>query len=139
MDAIYHTRVTAAGGRDGRVVSEDGVLQVEVRLPREMGGAGGSYTNPEQLFAAGYAACFDSALKFVARSQKVKIDSRVTAAVGLRASQTKSLDLCVELEVEITGVDSDTAHKLLAMAHATCPYSRAIQNNVDVSLNLILR
>lgn len=137
MNPIYSTRVTATGGRDGKVVSEDGVLQVEVRIPKEMGGAGGAYTNPEQLFAAGYAACFDSALNFVALKQKIKIQSSITATVSLNTSETGGFDLSVVLEAAIQGVDRDTALNLLEQAHATCPYSRATRNNVDVQVKLL--
>ena len=137
MDAIYKTKATATGGRDGKVVTEDGILQLDVRIPKEMGGAGGAYTNPEQLFAAGYAACYDSALNFVARSQKIKINSMVTSTVGLKMSTPGSIDLVVALDVEVGGVDRETAQKLLEQAHATCPYSKAIRNNVDVQVNLI--
>jgi lipoyl-dependent peroxiredoxin len=137
MNPIYSTRVTATGGRDGKVVSEDGVLQVEVRVPKEMGGAGGSYTNPEQLFAAGYAACFDSALNFVALKQKLRIQSSITATVTLNTTESGAFELSVLLEASIEGVDRETAQKLLEQAHATCPYSRATRNNVDVQVKLL--
>lgn len=136
MNPIYSTTVTATGGRDGKVTSADGVLQVEVRIPKEMGGAGGAYTNPEQLFAAGYAACFDSALNFVALKQKIRIQSSITATVSLNTSDSGGFDLSVLLEAAIVGVDRETAQKLLEQAHATCPYSRATRTNVDVQLKL---
>jgi Ohr subfamily peroxiredoxin len=138
MSLLFTTRVTATGGRDGRVTSEDGVLDFEVRLPKELGGKGGAYTNPEQLFAAGYAACFDSSIAFVARSQKLKLTSRVTAAVGLQRSTEAALDLAVSLDVQINGVDRETAERVLQMAHAVCPYSRAIHQSVDVKVNLLV-
>ena len=137
MNPIYETSVTASGGRDGKVTSQDGVLQLEVRVPKEMKGAGGPYTNPEQLFAAGYAACFDSALNFAARSEKTKIDSQVTANVGLNMAGLSGFELAVTLNVHIEGVDDVTARHLLEKAHETCPYSKAIRNNVDVHVNLV--
>jgi len=137
MNIIYQTKATATGGRDGNVKSDDGVLDLEVRVPSSMGGAGGAYTNPEQLFAAGYAACFDSALNHVARTQKLTIHSKVTATVGLQMSATDGFGICVTMDVEINGVDKSTAHELLEKAHATCPYSKAIRNNVDVQVNLV--
>ena len=137
MSNLFTTRVTATGGRDGQVKSEDGVLDLEVRLPKELGGKGGAYTNPEQLFAAGYAACFDSSIAFVARSQKLNLTSSVTAAVGLQRSET-GLDLAVTLDVQINGVDQETAERVLQLAHAACPYSRAIHKTVDVKVNLVV-
>lgn len=137
MKIIYQTTVNATGGRDGHVASEDGVLTLDVRVPQEMGGPVGGFTNPEQLFAAGYAACFDSALNLVARQQKLKINSSVSATVGLQMAVPTSFNLAVSLAVRIEGVEQATAQELLAKAHATCPYSKAIRNNVEVSLTLI--
>ena len=137
MNTIYQTKVVATGGRDGKVASEDGVLNLDVRVPNTMGGAGGAYTNPEQLFAAGYAACFDSALNHIARLERKKIQSKVTATVGLQMSQTDGFNIVVSMDVEIAGVEKSIAQELLAQAHATCPYSKAIRNNVEVTLNLV--
>lgn len=137
-DALFTTRVTANGGREGKVTSEDGILAMEVRLPKELGGKGGPYTNPEQLFAAGYAACFDSSIIFASRMQKLTLKSEVTAEVGLKRSDA-GLDLVVTLNVQIEGVDQATAERVLEAAHATCPYSRAIHNNVDVKINLLVK
>ncbi|MDJ1479062.1 organic hydroperoxide resistance protein [Cytophagaceae bacterium YF14B1] len=136
MKTIYETKATATGGRNGKVSTEDGILNLEVRMPNSMGGNGGNYTNPEQLFAAGYAACFDSALQFVARSQKLRIESQVTATVGLQSSETEGITLVAALEADIQGVDREVAQQLLEKAHATCPYSRAIHSNVNVSVTL---
>jgi Ohr subfamily peroxiredoxin len=111
---------------------------MDVRLPKELGGKGGAYTNPEQLFAAGYAACFDSSILFAARMQKLTLTSSVEATVGLKRGET-GLELVVTLNVEIEGVDRETAARVLEMAHTTCPYSRAIRNNVDVTLNLLVK
>lgn len=137
MKPVYETTVTASGGRDGRVVSKDGVIDLEVRTPKEMRGPGGAYTNPEQLFAAGYAACFDSALNFVARTDRKKITSQVTATVGLKLAGLSGFELVVTLDVLVEGVDRDTALKLLEKAHKTCPYSKALRKNVEVKVNLV--
>ena len=137
MKPLYQTSVTASGGRNGRVKSHDGVIDLEVRLPKELKGEGGPYTNPEQLFAAGYAACFDSALNLVARLERKKITSQITATVGLKLAGLSGMDLVVTLDAKIEGVDAETAHKLLEKAHKTCPYSKAISNNVDVKINLL--
>ncbi|UHG93083.1 organic hydroperoxide resistance protein [Spirosoma oryzicola] len=137
MKTVYQTTVKAVGGRDGQVASEDGVLTLDVRVPQSMGGPAGSFTNPEQLFAAGYAACFDSALNLVARQQKLKINSTVSATVGLQMTDPTNFNLAVELAVQIEGPDKATAQALLEKAHATCPYSKAIHNNVQVNLQLI--
>ncbi|MEA5078880.1 MAG: organic hydroperoxide resistance protein [Anaerolineaceae bacterium] len=137
MKPIYQTTVVAKGGRDGHVRSTDGVLDLDVRVPRELRGQGGAFTNPEQLFAAGYAACFDSALNHVARTEREDISSEVTATVGLKLDGLSGFELAVTLDVKISGVDKATAEKLLEKAHQTCPYSKAIHNNVDVKLNLI--
>lgn len=136
MGNLFATSVTATGGRDGKVSSEDGILELEVRLPKELGGRGGPHTNPEQLFAAGYAACFDSSIGYIARMQKLDLTSRVTATVGLQRSAAQTLDLTVVLAVQIDGVDQATAEHVLELAHTTCPYSRAIRNNVDVQISL---
>jgi len=137
MKPIYQTTVVAKGGRDGHVRSTDGVLDLDVRVPKELKGQGGSFTNPEQLFAAGYAACFDSALNHVARTEREDISSEVTATVGLKLDGLSGFELAVTLDVKINGVDKATAERLLEKAHQTCPYSKAIHNNVDVKLNLI--
>lgn len=138
MSPFFTTRVSASGGREGRVTSEDGVLDLEVRMPKELGGKGGAYTNPEQLFAAGYAACFDSSINFAARMQRITLTSRVTAEVGLSRSEAGPFDLTVKLDVEISGVDRKTAEAVLQVAHSICPYSRAIHNTVDVQINLVM-
>jgi lipoyl-dependent peroxiredoxin len=136
MSILFATKVSATGGRDGKVTSDDGILALDVRLPKELGGRGGAYTNPEQLFAAGYAACFDSSITYAARVLRLNLTSQVTATVGLQRSESSTLDLTVILDVQIDGVNREIAERVLEMAHATCPYSRAIRNNVDVSLNL---
>ncbi|UJP63356.1 organic hydroperoxide resistance protein [Mongoliitalea daihaiensis] len=136
MQKLYETSATAVGGRNGSVKSSDGVLELDVRLPKVFGGQGGSYTNPEQLFAAGYAACFDNALNFIAKSQRLAISSKVTAHVALIQGTPTAWDLAVTLDVEINGLEESEAQKLMEQAHDSCPYSRAIQGNVQVTLNL---
>ena len=138
MKEVYKTTVSATGGRNGLIKSEDGVLEFEVRIPKEMGGAGGRFSNPEQLFAAGYAACFDSALNFVALQEKIRLkDTKVTATVGLLSSELGGFNLTVTLDVNIPGIERTVAQGLLEKAHATCPYSKAISNNVEASVNLV--
>lgn len=137
MKPLFTTSVTATGGRNGKVTSQDGVLQMEVRMPKELKGPGGAFTNPEQLFAAGYAACFDSALNLAARLERKKIGSAVTATVGLKVAGLSGMDLVVSLDVKVDGVEKDVAQKLLEKAHKLCPYSKAIRNNVDVIINLV--
>lgn len=137
MKTIYQTTATAVGGRNGQVSTADGILAVEVRTPKEMGGPEGAFTNPEQLFAAGYAACFDSALNLVARYQKEKITSAVSVSVALQMADPTSYNLAVDIAVRIEGTSREKAQELLMSAHATCPYSKAIQNNVVVNLTLL--
>jgi lipoyl-dependent peroxiredoxin len=137
MQVLYTAEATAWGGRDGRAASSDNVLDVQLAVPKELGGPGGAATNPEQLFAAGYAACFHSALKLVARGQGVDADeSAVTARVGIGANDAGGFALTVELEAELPGVDRDTAEALVARAHEVCPYSNATRGNVDVVLSV---
>ncbi len=132
--ALYTASATAVGGRDGHVRSVDGQLDVDVRPPVEMGGAGGG-TNPEELFAAGYAACFQSALGVVARRQKVSVDgSTVTGKVTIGTTEGGAFGLAVELEVHIPDVDDATTTALVEAAHQVCPYSNATRGNIAVSL-----
>jgi lipoyl-dependent peroxiredoxin len=137
MQKLFETSATAVGGRNGRVKSSDGVLDLEVRLPNVFGGSGGAYTNPEQLFAAGYSACFDSALNYIAKVQGLVISSKVTAHVALIQGSPTAWDLAVTLDVEINGLEETEAKKLLGLAHESCPYSRALKGNVEVKINLI--
>lgn len=137
MDKLYTAQATATGGRNGQVKSSDGVLDLEVRVPKEMGGSGGAYTNPEQLFAAGYAACFDSALSLIIRTEKVKTGTTtVTAEVSIGKNDAGGFGLAVTLNVNIPGVDQATAEALVAKAHQVCPYSNATRNNVEVTLEV---
>ena len=137
MEKLYTAQATATGGRNGQVKSSDGVLDLEVRVPKEMGGSGGAYTNPEQLFAAGYAACFDSALNLIIRTGKVKTGTTtVTAEVSIGKNDAGGFGLAVTLDVTIPGVDQAMAEALVEKAHQVCPYSNATRNNVAVTLQV---
>ncbi|ARK09677.1 organic hydroperoxide resistance protein [Fibrella sp. ES10-3-2-2] len=137
FQSIYTAQATATGGRDGHVTSSDQVLNLDVRVPREMGGAGGAYTNPEQLFAAGYAACFDSALGLVTRMAKVKTGiTTVTADVSIGKLDTGGFGLAVTLNVNVPGVEQAVAEELVQKAHQVCPYSNATRGNIDVALTV---
>ncbi len=138
MKAIYNTTVTAEGGRNGQVKSQDGIIDLPVRMPKELGGQGGEFTNPEQLFAAGYAACFDSALNLVARQAKIRVkDTKVHATVGIGQTENGGFGLEASLDVEIPGIEKEVALELLAKAHQVCPYSNATRNNIEVKVNLV--
>lgn len=135
MEKLYTTKATANGGRNGHVTSADGALDVNVRVPKEMGGGSGTYLNPETLFAGGFAACFDSALNHIARLEKVQTGiTAVTAEVSIGKNTEGGFALAVVLEVEIPGVDRATAEALTQKAHAVCPYSNATRGNIDVQL-----
>jgi peroxiredoxin, Ohr subfamily len=140
MEVLYRTRATATGGRDGgKAVSADGVLDVPLALPKELGGPGGAATNPEQLFAAGYSACFLSAIKFVAGKKGVTIpaEAAVTAEVGI-GPIPGGFGLVVTLEVSVPGVDRATVEGLAATAHGeVCPYSNATRGNIQVAVNVV--
>lgn len=136
---LYETSATVIGGRNGRVTSEDGVLTLEVRIPKELGGNQTGYTNPEQLFAAGYAACFDSALNLIMGKEQVKPESpsSVKASVALFSNTNGGFKLGVTLSVTIPGIDKNKALGLVEKAHQVCPYSNATRGNIDVHLNVI--
>ncbi len=137
MQVLYTAEATAWGGREGRAASSDGVLDLELAVPKELGGPGGAASNPEQLFAAGYAACFHSALKLVGKAQGVNVDeSAVTARVGIGANDSGGFGLQVELEAELPGVDRETAKSVVDRAHEVCPYSNATRGNVEVTLSI---
>lgn len=135
MKAIYTAAATATGGRNGHVISDNGVLDVQVRAPKAMGGANDDYSNPEQLFAAGYAACFDSALNHTIRLEKVKTgETSVTAKVSIGPLEGGAFGLAVELAVNIPEVSIEEAQRLTERAHQVCPYSNATRNNIEVIL-----
>ena len=136
MKAMYTAEATATGGRNGHVKSDNGVLDIQVRAPKAMGGANDDYTNPEQLFAAGYAACFDSALNHTIRQEKVKTgETSVTAKVSIGSTENGAFGLAVELAVNIADVSIEEAHRLTDRAHQVCPYSNATRNNIEVKLS----
>lgn len=137
MNVVYQTSATVTGGRNGHVKSNDGILDLDVRIPKEMGGSGG-HTNPEQLFAAGYAACFDSALNMIMRKEKAQPESpsTVTATVGIGPNDQGGFQLAVKLAVQLPGIDKEKGQQLVEMAHTVCPYSNATRGNIDVELVL---
>ena len=132
---LYTATATATGGRVGRATSSDQALDVQLSTPRELGGAGGAGTNPEQLFAAGYSACFLGALKFVAGKQKVALpaDTRITGKVGIGQIPT-GFGIEAELTISAPGVARDLLQNLVEQAHIVCPYSNATRGNIDVTL-----
>ncbi|TVT71579.1 MAG: organic hydroperoxide resistance protein [Pseudomonas sp.] len=134
---LYTATATATGGREGRASSSDEALDVQLSTPRELGGAGGPGTNPEQLFAAGYSACFLGALKFVAGKQKVALsaDTRITGKVGIGQIPT-GFGIEAELTVSAPGIARDVLQGLVDQAHVVCPYSNATRGNIDVTLIL---
>ncbi|KUI32694.1 organic hydroperoxide resistance protein [Mycobacterium sp. GA-2829] len=137
MKALYTAEALATGeGRDGHGRSSDGRLDFDLAIPKEMGGSGDG-TNPEQLFAVGYAACFHSALRLVARQEKVDVtDSTVGARVSIGQLDNGGFGLAVELEVALPGVDEKTAREIADKAHQVCPYSNATRGNIDVTVNV---
>lgn len=137
MEALYTALATATGGRNGQIKSSDGVLDLEVRMPKALGGSEEGYTNPEQLFAAGYAACFDSALNLVSKMAKANTGTTtVTAEVSIGKTDNGGFGLAVQLDVNVPGVDLEKAQELVAKAHEVCPYSNATRGNVEVTLNV---
>ncbi|WP_444889104.1 organic hydroperoxide resistance protein [Microbulbifer sp. DLAB2-AA] len=138
MKALYTAVATATGGRDGQAASSDGALDVKLSIPKELGGDGGSGTNPEQLFAAGYSACFIGAMKFVADKEKVATpnDTSVRAEVGIGPSG-KGFGLEVDLYIELPGMDQVVAERVALKAHEeVCPYSNATRNNITARLHI---
>ena len=135
---LYTAQATATGGRDGRAKSSDNVLDIQLSTPRELGGGGGPGTNPEQLFAAGYSACFLGALKFVAGKEKVALpaDTNVTGRVGIGAIPT-GFGIEAELRIKVPGLPKDQVEKLVEKAHVVCPYSNATRGNIDVKLIVV--
>ncbi|WP_256752024.1 organic hydroperoxide resistance protein [Mesorhizobium sp. Mes31] len=135
MPALYSTQARAVGGRAGHVQSDDGLLSLDLAMPKELGGKGGA-TNPEQLFAAGYAACFESAMRFIAGKQKLPLqDASVTATVSLHTNAQGGFVLGVSLAAETKGLDQAAAEALVSAAHQVCPYSNAIKGNIEVALS----
>ncbi|MGC1044402.1 organic hydroperoxide resistance protein [Pantoea agglomerans] len=135
---VYRAKAKATGGRDGRATSSDGVLDVKLGVPKEMGGAGGEVTNPEQLFAAGYSACFLGAMKFVAGRDKITMpkDVWIEGEVGI-GPIPDGFGIEATLNIHLPEMDEAEAQKLVDAAHIVCPYSNATRNNIDVTLNII--
>ena len=140
MQVLYTATAHATGdGRNGHTRTDDGLVDLELRIPKEMGGAGGA-TNPEQLFAVGYAACFHSALKVVGRREKVDVDgSTVEAEVGIGPNDGGGFGLQVALTASLPNVDQDAADRIVAAAHQVCPYSNATRGNIDVTVRAVGR
>lgn len=134
---LYIAQATSTGGRDGKSRSDDGKLEVKLSTPKELGGAGGEGSNPEQLFAAGYSACFIGALKFVAgqAKQPLPADTSITAKVGI-GQIPGGFGLDIDLEINLPGLDQAAAQELVDKAHQVCPYSNATRGNVDVRLHV---
>ena len=139
VNVLYTTEATATGGRDGNAATKDGTLKVALSTPKELGGGGGPGNNPEQLFAAGYSACFLGAMKFVASQggPKVPADTTVTAHVGMGPRSEGGFGIDVQLDVHLPGLDRADAEALVEKAHQVCPYSNATRNNVPVRLKVV--
>ena len=135
MKTLYTAVATATGGRTGHAESDDSILAVDLAIPKEMGGVSGVGTNPEQLFAAGYAACFGSALDYLAKQRKIETgEVSVTANIGIGPNDTGSFSLSAALTVVVPALSQADAEALVADAHQVCPYSNAVKGNVDVAL-----
>ncbi|NKN39561.1 organic hydroperoxide resistance protein [Agrobacterium sp. a22-2] len=139
MAILYTAQASATGGRAGRAVSDNGVLDVTLTVPKEMGGDGATGTNPEQLFAAGYSACFLGALKFVAGKEKVKLseDTTITTRVGIGPREDGTgFGIEVAISANLPGIDKALAEKLVAAAHIVCPYSHAMRTSTEVPVTV---
>lgn len=136
--ALYQAKATATGGREGTAKSSDGILDVKLTTPKELGGAGGAGTNPEQLFAAGYSACFIGALKFVGSQEKIAVpaDASITGTVGI-GTIPGGFGIEVALDISLPGIDRAVAQSLIEKAHQVCPYSNATRGNINVTLTLV--
>ena len=139
VNVLYKTSAKATGGRDGTAATLDGALDVKLATPKELGGGGGAGNKPEQLFAAGYAACFIGAMKFVASQggPKVPADAKVTATVGIGPRSEGGFGIDVELAISVPGLTKEEAQTLVDKAHQVCPYSNATRNNVPVRLVIV--
>ena len=139
VNVLYKTSAKATGGRDGHAATLDGALDVKLATPKELGGGGGPGNNPEQLFAAGYAACFIGAMKFVGSQggPKVPADTSVTSTVGIGPRSEGGFGLTAKLDVSLPGMDKAAAKALVEEADKVCPYSNATRNNIAVELNVV--
>ena len=136
-EILYTAEATATGGREGHARTSDGRVEVDLDIPKEMGGTGGPGTNPEQLFAVGYAACFQTSLLRFAAGRKLDLgSSRITAQVGIGPVSQGGFDLAVALDLDAPGIERDEAVELMNRAHEACPYSRATRGNIDVTLTV---
>jgi osmotically inducible protein OsmC len=134
---LYTAEATVTGGREGHARTSDGRLDVDLDVPAEMGGAGGPGTNPEQLFAAGYAACFQSALLRIAAGHKLDVSgSRITARIGIGPLSSGGFGLTAALDLDAPKIGRDEAADLMTRAHEACPYSRATRGNIEVTLTV---
>jgi Ohr subfamily peroxiredoxin len=139
VNVLYSTQASAHGGRDGEAATADGSLKVKLSTPKELGGGGGPGNNPEQLFAAGYSACFLGAMKFVASQggPKVPADAKVSATIGIGPRSEGGFGITAALEIALPGLPHDQAEALVHKAHEVCPYSNATRGNVDVALKVV--
>jgi Ohr subfamily peroxiredoxin len=139
--ALYTATATATGGRTGTAKSSDGVLDLALSTPKELGGAGGPGTNPEQLFAAGYSACFIGAMKAVAARQKIALPAEVSitsdVGIGPHANKPGAFGIQVAMKISVPGMERGQLESLVATAHEVCPYSNATRGNVDVTLTIV--
>ena len=139
--ALYTATATATGGRSGTAKSSDGAIDVTLSTPKELGGAGGPGTNPEQLFAAGYSACFIGAMKAVAGKQKIALPAEVSitsdVAIGPHANKPGAFGIQVDMKISVPGMDRAQLEALVATAHEVCPYSNATRGNIDVTLTVV--
>lgn len=137
MKTLYSTQATAKGGRNGNVKSDNGVLDIQVRMPKGLGGANDDFANPEMLFAAGYSACFDSALNLIIKQGKIETgETTVSAKVSIGQLENGGFGLAVDLHANIPNVSLEQAQALIEKAHQICPYSNATRGNIDVNLSV---
>jgi lipoyl-dependent peroxiredoxin len=139
--ALYTAHATSTGGRTGTTESSDGAIKLNLVTPKELGGAGGAGTNPEQLFAAGYSACFIGAMKAVAARQKISLPAEVSiqssVSIGPMTGKEGAFGIAVSMAISVPGMDKAAAEKLVATAHEVCPYSNATRGNIDVALTVV--
>ncbi|MFC5451292.1 Ohr family peroxiredoxin [Paenibacillus aestuarii] len=135
---LYTATVNVEGGREGKAVSSDGILDITLKVPKELGGPGGNGTNPEQLFAAGFAACFEGALGVALRNKKMKAEGiQIASQVSLGKDEHDDYVLAVVLDITIKGIETSVAKQLIEEAHEICPYYRAVRGNIQVETNLV--
>src|SRR5690554_1916601 len=140
MKTLYEASATAVGGRNGRVTTGDGEIDLELSVLRGLGGDGSEGTNPEQLFGSAYAACFGGAVQLVAKKRKIELDETMSVTANIEIGKTKDGDLQLRatLDCYLPGIDVETGEELVNEAHEVCPYSRATRDNITVNLNLLL-